>query len=77
MMNQGDLVGNRKGGVFSVIQNGAMLTRGIPNFTGGITAPATRSWLSGKMLSESFGSTKTTNVCHSNYLKTNKPAAEL
>lgn len=61
MMNQGDTVGNRKGLVFIVIQNGDMLPSGTPNLVSGIVAPSTASLPSGTAFSGSFGAAQTTN----------------
>lgn len=45
MMNQGDIVGNRKGLVLIVIQNGLTLPSGRAYCIGGIVTPATTSFL--------------------------------
>lgn len=55
MMNQGDLVGNRKGLLLSGTQNGATVPWGMPKFTGGTTVAAAASWLSGKAFSGCLG----------------------
>lgn len=60
MMNQGDVVGNTKGFVVMVTQNGALLPFGIPNDVVGMVAPATTSLLlSGKALAASLGAART------------------
>lgn len=54
-LNQGAIVGKRKGLVFSGIQNGAVLPCGTPDGIDGTVAPATASVLSGKACAGSFG----------------------
>lgn len=59
MMNHGDLVGNRKGCVLVVTQNGPTLPRGTPLVVGGTVAPATASVPSGRAFPGSFGAAQT------------------
>lgn len=58
MMNQGNMVGNRKGLVLIVTQNGEMLSCGM-FFIGGTVALATTSLLSGRAFSGSFAAAQT------------------
>lgn len=60
-MNQGDAVGNRKGLVFIVIQNGEALPSGTPSLVSGTVAPSTASLPSGTAFSGSLGAAQTTN----------------
>ena len=55
MVNQGDVVGNRKGLVFKVTQNGETLPWGTPCIVVGIVALATILLLSGRAFSGSLG----------------------
>lgn len=63
MMNQGDMVGNRKGRVFKVTQNGEMLPCGT-FLIGGIVTPATMSLLSGRAFSGNLGAATTKDEQH-------------
>lgn len=58
MMNQGDMVGNKKGGAVNVTQNGEMLPCGTPKFVVGTVAPATTSLLSGMAFAASLGAAR-------------------
>lgn len=55
MMNQGDLVGNRKGPLFSGTQNGAAVPSGMPNLPSGTIVPVAASFASGKAFLASLG----------------------
>lgn len=55
MMNQGDLVGNRKGLLLSGTQYGATVPWGMPKLTGGTTVPVAASSPSGKAFSGCLG----------------------
>ncbi len=59
-------MGNRKGLVVIVTQNGEMLPWGTPFSIGGIVAPATTSFLSGRAFSGSLGAAQTKKQvkCH-------------
>lgn len=59
MTNQGDVVGNKKGYVFIVTQNGEMLPWGTPKFAVGIVAPSVTTLLSGKAFAASLGAAQT------------------
>ncbi len=59
MINQGDMVGNRKGLFLIVTQNGEMLPCGIPHFIGGKVTPATTLSLSSRAFSSSLGAAQT------------------
>lgn len=62
MMNQGDMVGNTKGLVVIMTQNGEMLPCGTPYFVVGIVARGTASLLSGIAFAASLGAARTKTV---------------
>lgn len=61
ILNQGEEVGNIKGLVVIVIQNGGVLPCGTPHFAVGMAAPLTASLLSGKALFGALGAAQIKN----------------